>query len=232
MKLTPVQCKDGSWTLHNDRVDECYHAPAGAHLEAVEKFVKPCDFKSMIFEHRKEGKPIRILDVCFGMGYNSAAALELIRKIDKDIDVEIVGLELSPDIIRQIFSVRFPFSNEDIFRSLIGNFDKENDEFLFRDDNTSIKIMIDDARKSVTRGLGSFDAVFFDAFSPGKAPHLWTKEFFHDIWKVCNDGAILTTYSCARKVRENLQEAGFEVRDGPIVGRRGPATIAVCKKHL
>ena len=38
--------------------------------------------------------------------------------------------------------------------------------------------------------------------------------------------SILATYSCARIVRDNLKEAGFEVFDGPSVGRRAPSTIA------
>ena len=38
--------------------------------------------------------------------------------------------------------------------------------------------------------------------------------------------AILATYSYARKVRENLNEAGLVVYDGPIVGRRSPCTLA------
>ena len=39
--------------------------------------------------------------------------------------------------------------------------------------------------------------------------------------------AVLATYSCAGIVRKNLEEAGFEVKDSPAVGRRSPSTIAV-----
>ena len=40
-------------------------------------------------------------------------------------------------------------------------------------------------------------------------------------------GAILATFSCAGIVRRNLQEVGFEVKDGPVVGRRTPGTTAI-----
>ena len=43
-------------------------------------------------------------------------------------------------------------------------------------------------------------------------------------------GARLATYSCAGKVRRALTEVGFEVIDGPIVGRRSPSTIAIKKR--
>ena len=37
----------------------------------------------------------------------------------------------------------------------------------------------------------------------------------------------LSTYSCAKFVRNNLKEAGFAVKDGPIIGRSSPGTIAI-----
>jgi tRNA U34 5-methylaminomethyl-2-thiouridine-forming methyltransferase MnmC len=42
-------------------------------------------------------------------------------------------------------------------------------------------------------------------------------------------GGKLSTYSCAVKIRKNLANANFEVIDGPIIGRRSPATIAIKK---
>jgi tRNA U34 5-methylaminomethyl-2-thiouridine-forming methyltransferase MnmC len=39
----------------------------------------------------------------------------------------------------------------------------------------------------------------------------------------------LATYSCARVVRDNLKNAGFQIFDGPKLWRRGPSTIAVKK---
>ena len=39
-------------------------------------------------------------------------------------------------------------------------------------------------------------------------------------------GAKLSTYSCAKSVRQNMIAAGFNVLDGPAIGRKSPATIA------
>ena len=44
-------------------------------------------------------------------------------------------------------------------------------------------------------------------------------------------GAILATYSYAKTIRNNLAKAGFTVKDGPIIGRRSPSTIAVIKSN-
>ncbi|PIN80139.1 hypothetical protein COV16_01405 [Candidatus Woesearchaeota archaeon CG10_big_fil_rev_8_21_14_0_10_34_8] len=44
------------------------------------------------------------------------------------------------------------------------------------------------------------------------------------------EGGVLATYSCARKVRDALKNAGFSVKDEPCVGRRSPSTIAYFSK--
>ena len=71
-----------------------------------------------------------------------------------------------------------------------------------------------------------FDAVFLDPFSPKKCPELWTERFFKDIRKLMKQNSVLTTYSCAKITRNNLVNAGFNVKDGPSIGRRAPSTIA------
>jgi tRNA U34 5-methylaminomethyl-2-thiouridine-forming methyltransferase MnmC len=64
---------------------------------------------------------------------------------------------------------------------------------------------------------------------------MWTNEFFIDIRNKMKENGRLSTYSCARFVRDNLRQAGFIVKDGPIIGRKSPSTIAVKypkhKKH-
>ena len=71
--------------------------------------------------------------------------------------------------------------------------------------------------------------MFLDPFSPPKNPELWTESFFREVKKLMKPKAILATYSCARIVRDNLKKAGFIVKDGPIIGRRSPSTLAYIK---
>lgn len=71
--------------------------------------------------------------------------------------------------------------------------------------------------------------VFFDPFSPKKHPHLWEVPFFEEVFRSMNKNSFLTTYSCARKVRDAMKVVGFEVFDGPSVGRKSPSTVAFKK---
>ena len=204
--------KDNSITLFNEEYQEYYHSVHGAIEEAFEKFVKPCK----IAELAKTGK-IKILDVCFGMGYNSAAAIEIALESNPDCKIEIIGLENDQKIIDEMKNLNPPLKYYDLLNG------KKTDERI------KLKIILGNAKEKIKELNEKFDAVFLDPFSPKVCPELWTKEFFADIKKVMKPDAILTTYSCARIVRDNLKSVGFKVKDGPCVGRRGPATIATLK---
>ena len=96
------------------------------------------------------------------------------------------------------------------------------------DNNNTIKLIIGDAFVSLDSLPKDYsDRVFFDPFSPGKQPEMWSRKVFQKVYNVMKQGAKLSTYSCAKSVRQNMIAAGFKVMDGPIVGRKSPSTIAV-----
>ena len=63
----PYFTNDGSVGLYSPEVDDIYHSTYGALTEAYEKFILPADFENY-FKNKNE---IKILDICFGIGYNS-----------------------------------------------------------------------------------------------------------------------------------------------------------------
>lgn len=207
---------DNTETFLNEEVGETYHSHTGAVDEALKKYAIPCK----IAEKAKTGK-IRILDAFFGMGYNSAMAIDVALKENPDCAIEVIGLEFDPEIINKIQEVNPPI---DFF----GHYKKLSPTSLeFKQGNVQVTILLGDARETVKLLKDDFfDAVFFDPFSPKTAPDMWTKELFEEIYRVMNTSAMFATYSCARMARENMSAAGLMYDDGPIVGRRGPGTIA------
>lgn len=204
--------EDNSVTLFNEKYQEYYHSIHGALEEAFEKYVKPC----RIAEIAKSGK-IRILDVCFGLGYTSAAAIEAALESNPECEIEIVGMEIDEKIFDEMKKVNPPLKYYDVIRG--NKIDKR----------INLKILVADARISIKELKEPFDAVFLIPFSIAVCPELWTVEFLSGIKKVMKPEAILATYSCAKLVRNNLAAAGFLIKDGPAVGRRGPSTIATLK---
>ncbi len=222
--------KDSSITFYNEKYSEHYHSVSGALEEAFEKFAGPCKLKN----------GMRVLDVCFGLGYNSLAAISL-------ANVEIVALENDLAILKQIKDIKMPINYE--FNSnktknigtnnhdknypspemLKHNYEKIKiaaESLNYADDKIKLKIILGDARETIKNLNQKFDAIFLDPFSPKKCPELWTKEFFEDTRKTMKTNSVLATYSCAGIARKNLEKAGFYVKDGPSIGRRAPSTIA------
>ena len=199
--MKTVQTKDGSLTFYNPDYDEHYHSLSGAMEEAQKKYVEALEVK--------DGDTI--LDICFGLGYNTYAA------ILAKTNLKIVALEKDEAVLQKLQEIDQP--KFDIIKKLAK--DK-----VYKDNDYDLKLIMGNAEQTIKQVTETFDIVFLDPFSPKKNPELWTTDFFKEIFKRMKPGARLATYSCARLVRENLKAVGFEVTDGPTIGRWAPATIA------
>lgn len=194
---------DGSVTFHSDEYDENYHSTSGALEESLKKYVEPCKIIS----------GMKILDIGFGLGYNAAMAMQT-------ADVDIISLEKDKSLLIAIQDLKVNLKSYDMVKQAAKT-------LSYTDAKSSLKIIIGDATITIiTLPENYFDAVFLDAFSPPKNPELWTEEFLKDIYLKMKKGAILATYSCAGIVRRNLKSVGYEVSDGPCVGRKSPGTLA------
>ena len=67
----PYLTDDGSIGLYSYDFSDIFHSRTGALSEAYEKFVIPADVSSVL----KSYNEINLLDVCYGIGYNSKAFL-------------------------------------------------------------------------------------------------------------------------------------------------------------
>lgn len=67
----PYITNDGSVGLYSKEFDDIYHSTYGAYSEACEKFVLPADLDFYMQSYSE----INILDICYGIGYNSKSFL-------------------------------------------------------------------------------------------------------------------------------------------------------------
>ncbi len=72
----PYITNDGSVGLYSPEVDDIYHSTYGALTEAYEKFLKPSHLNYLL----KNKKEIKLLDICFGIGYNTKTFINEIIK--------------------------------------------------------------------------------------------------------------------------------------------------------
>ncbi len=204
-----IKTKDSSFTVFNERYKEHYHTLSGALEEAFEKHVNAIGVED----------GFHILDFCFGLGYNSIAA----TKGHKNLS--IIGLENDIEIIKAIKNLSVTLEIEKEFSAFRNLAEKQE---ITDENNNTVKLILGDAIHAIDQlPEDFFDRVFFDPFSPKKQPEMWTKEIFQKVFAVMKPGAKLSTYSCAKSVRKNLIAASFNVLDGPAIGRKSPATIAI-----
>lgn len=104
ISFEPVFTEDKSIGLFNPKVDDIYHSNTGAYKEAFDKFVIPSELEN--FLHLK--KHIRILDICYGMGYNTRAVIKTCLKIDSDVAIFIDALEFDAAVFAFSFLANFP----------------------------------------------------------------------------------------------------------------------------
>ncbi len=197
---TLIRCEDGSHTLFSQEFDEPYHSTKdGALHESLEKHVKPALALS------QEKQKLTILDICFGLGYNTFATLYIIKKLNLSTKVHILSPEFDEGLVRSLDTFDFP-SQFDSIKHIIYAISKN---LYYEDEQFKIEILLGDARKSIPTLQEKIDIIYQDAFSPAHNPMLWTREWFSDIRAKCHDDAILTTYSTAAAIRLGLYENGF-----------------------
>ena len=77
----PYFTKDGSVGLYSKDFNDIYHSATGALTEAYEKFIFPSNLHDILLRYDN----IKVLDICYGIGYNTKALLNYILENRKNI---------------------------------------------------------------------------------------------------------------------------------------------------
>jgi len=238
-RFLPESTQDGSSTYKNLEFNETYHSSIGAYTEALHKHVLACKVDEIAKNRLKnevlgeKPEPIRILDVCFGLAYNSGVAIEKIWEINSEQSIEIVGLENDSKIIAELDNLEVPetykYIKESILNPLAEKARNISDisQLTHVAKGLDIKILLADARQSISELQDNyFDAIFFDPFSPKTCPVLWTEEFIAEVVRKAKPGAYISTYSSARIAKDNFLKAGCDLFEGPKLNRRNGGVLA------
>lgn len=211
---TMTLSEDGSYTAYSKEYDEHYHSTKdGALHESLVKHVIPA-FK--LKQHQAE---INILDICYGLGFNTLATLYYAKKNNITSKINIYSPELDATLVKSLTNFTYPKEFEE-FKNIIWELSENR---VYSDESWHVEIFLGDAREYVRKFAHvpersdkcpwgtKFDIVYQDAFSPSTNPILWTKEYFSDIAKSLKKEGVLTTYSISLPTRLALYENGFNI---------------------
>lgn len=240
-KFSEIVTKDGSISFHNNLIDESYHSNTGAMEESFLKFAKVAVDKAIDIGSFKQ--EINVLDLFFGVGYNSLALMYYLFEFKKlQTKVNIDAVERDEEIFEQrkkvFFSKDFSYDEIKVNSEKLDSYYKILRELITSDvehkiysneldQKINVKVHLADVFDFLKTRTKKYDLVFFDAFSIRKQPELWTEEMFNLISKIVKKNSILVTYSCSRVFRQNAEKSGFKCFDGPCIGRKSPSTFAI-----
>lgn len=244
---TPLLTGDGSWTLVHPVHGEPCHSREGAWTESVERYARPCGLGEV-----PVGGTLRLLDVGTGLGLNLAAALAVLGERPART-LEATGLEADPAVLRAALELGrdllegdpavlppglrrwWPPVLDALEQGLSQGRADVTVEFPAPEGTRGpspgrLRLLLGDGRTTLGAATGSpgggYEAIFLDAFSPGRAPELWEDAFLGSLARSLVPGGRLTTFTINRHVRATLAAAGLEVMDGPPVGKKRAGTLA------
>ena len=206
MESKIVITNDGSHSIFNAKINECYHSKHGAIVEAEHVFIR----NGFSVFNKPE---INILEIGFGTGLN--ALLTSKEAKDKAIQVNYHAIELYPinkDIYMQLnFADLIGIEREILSKLHNCSWKKQNNinsYFNLKKHHISIEKYETNLK---------FDVIYFDAFSPEKQPELWEENIFKKMYGFLKTNGFLVTYCAKGAVKRTMRKVGFEiiVLDGP-----------------
>ena len=202
-ELIEVLTKDGSYSLRSMFFQENFHSLLGALEETKLKFTSTSNLQ------RFEGKSLNVLDICFGLGYNSASLLDKLIKQKSYLNLYALEIDKKPleySLRNESFLKLWAPKVKTIFESL---YKKD----YFEDQFFKCCVLWGDAREKINIIPSSvrFDLIYLDGFSPQKCPQVWTIEFLSKVTEKLNSQGYLITYSSSAAVRKTLRNLGLEI---------------------
>ncbi len=198
-----VLTKDGSISLRSFSYQENFHSLEGALKETEVKFINPSYLK------RFKKKSLNVLDICFGLGYNSASLFTHLLKQNSFLNLYALEIDKKPleySLGNKSFQKLWDPNILKILKSLSQNC--EYSDLFF-----NCKILWGDARQTINNIPANikFDLIYLDGFSPQKCPQIWSIEFLEKVAQRLNTHGYLITYSSSAAIRKTLRNFGLHI---------------------
>jgi tRNA U34 5-methylaminomethyl-2-thiouridine-forming methyltransferase MnmC len=190
---------DNSATLNTDKHGETYHNINGAITEA--KYIYAHEALNISANH------ISILEVGYGTGLNAMQTFFSLKQLAAL--VKYTGVDINPlpaQIIEKLaYYHQFGFS-----KGIYKKFYQDWNQWVSV--SSKFHLLKFEADICSFHPQGSYDLIYFDAFSPNVQPELWSEIIFLKMYNCLKDGGKLLTYSSRGCVKQALRSVGFQVK--------------------
>lgn len=189
---------DRSVTFWSKTYRDYYHPKAGAYRQAWELFIE----QSHLSERLTKGD-VTLLEIGFGMGYNTFCALDLALRMAKNrlhvkaIDHDRMLLLHSSEVVPQSLHVT-------ILKALFAG-------KVYEDTFGRLEYLNAEARYAVSLFQERFDIIFLDPFLESNNATLATVEFFGMLRNCLKPNGVLVASTALHISQIGLRLAGFDV---------------------
>lgn len=180
--------KDGSKTIWDKKYKDYYHPKSGAFLQAKKLFIDNSNIIPLL-----KRKNINLLDIGFGMGYNSLEAINL----NKKNKLKITALDKNRNIIKTSSILQDKEKNKIILENIYKN-------LHYKDKYNELTLYLNDARHSITKIKQKFNIIFLDPFDHFLNPSLITEDFLKLVISLLEDDGILVCSGSSTYIQNAL----------------------------
>ncbi|AJI45384.1 tRNA (5-methylaminomethyl-2-thiouridine)(34)-methyltransferase MnmD [Francisella tularensis subsp. novicida] len=192
--------------------DDFYFSTTSGIQESIYNFLVHNDLQQR-FSQLQNKQYFRICETGFGSGLNFILTKNLWHKyVINDSQLEFISFEKFPITINDLRKILNSFAELDGYQSFVEQYNPIDGLNIYKFDNITLKLIIDDVNNINHYNLPVIDAWFLDGFSPTKNSLMWSDNLFDNISKLCHNDSSFATFTASSKVRKALQKYGFKVK--------------------
>ncbi|MFT4861272.1 MAG: tRNA 5-methylaminomethyl-2-thiouridine biosynthesis bifunctional protein [Pseudohongiellaceae bacterium] len=200
--------------------DDVYFSTSGAEAETEHVFLAANNLANRWAQLKQSHQPFTIAEIGFGSGLNFAKTLQLWESTDeKPLKLHYIAFEKHPLSAEDMHRAHANWPHlQPYFDQLLKNyhpFSRVCYRIAVAQDIT-LDLHFGDAlsrlRTLYLPANAAVDCWYLDGFSPRQNTALWSEELCSELARLCKHNGTLSTYSAAGWVRNNLTNAGFDVK--------------------
>ncbi len=219
MSLDPevVITRTGVKAIRDRLTGELMHPVVGPSIESERLYVAPSRLAARL--RVADERPLVLLDVGLGAGSNAIAAWRVseaasagarrLHIVSFDQSLDAMAMALEPE-----HAASFGFDEPSCVaaRAILQHGRHETARTTWQFVNGDLLTTLPTQEKAAA------DLVFWDPFSTGANPTLWTTRAFGLLFPLCRAGVTVHTYGGATSIRSAMLLAGFAVGEGEVTG--------------
>ena len=175
------------------------------------------------FRALQPGSLIRIGETGFGTGLTFiVACINFLNEASVNARLQWISTERYPlrtdNLIQSMKALPLTTDMKQLANELIGGWPDPIPTChrrFFGDGRIILDLHFNDSISVINDLSGTIDAWCLDGFAPERNPEIWDPALFKAIAQKSHQETTFSTFTSARKVRDGLRSAGFEVRKVP-----------------